>query len=49
MRKDSVYAQELAAEKGIQLPQRCRPSIMDRLCREGHAEEDFSCLAEQFD
>ena len=24
-------------------------SIMGKLCREGRAEEDFSCLAEQFD
>ena len=24
-------------------------SIMGKLCREGHAEEDFGCLAEQFD
>ena len=50
MRKDGVYAQELAAEKGIQPPVAALvSSIMDRLCREGHAEEDFGCLAEQFD
>lgn len=50
MRKDSIYAQELAAEKGIHPPVAALvSSIMGRLCREGRAEEDFSCLAEQFD
>lgn len=50
MRKDSVYAQELAAEKGIQPPVASMVcSIMGRLCRDGHAEEDFGCLAGQFD
>lgn len=50
MRKDSVYAQELAAEKGIQPPVATLvTSIMGRLCRDGHAEEDFGCLAGQFD
>lgn len=50
MRKDSIYAQELAAEKGIQPPVAALvSSIMGRLCREGHAEEDFGCLVEQFD
>lgn len=50
MRKDSIYAQELAAEKGIHPPIAALvSSIMGKLCREGHAEEDFSCLAEQFD
>lgn len=50
MRKDSVYVQELAAEKGIQPPVASLvASIMGRLCREGHAEEDFGCLAGQFD
>ena len=38
MRKDGVYAQELAAEKGIQPPVAALvSSIMDRLCREGRA------------
>ncbi|MBP9525834.1 MAG: NAD(P)-dependent oxidoreductase, partial [Akkermansia sp.] len=50
MRKDSIYAQELAAEKGIHPPAAALvSSIMGKLCREGHAEEDFGCLAEQFD
>lgn len=50
MRKDSIYAQELAAEKGIHPPVAALvSSIMGKLCREGRAEEDFSCLAEQFD
>ncbi|PND06742.1 hypothetical protein CXT88_07320 [Akkermansia muciniphila] len=50
MRKDSIYAQELAAKKGIHPPVAALvSSIMGRLCREGRAEEDFSCLAEQFD
>ena len=46
MRKYSIYAQELAAEKGIHPPIAALvSSIMGKLCREGHAEEDFSCLA----
>ena len=50
MRKDSIYAQELAAEKGILPPVAALvSSIMGKLCRAGHAEEDFSWLAEQFD
>lgn len=50
MRKDSIYAQELAAEKGIHPPAAALvSSIMGKLCREGHAEKDFGCLAEQFD
>ena len=39
MRKDSIYAQELAAEKGILPPVAALvSSIMGKLCREGHAE-----------
>lgn len=50
MQKDSVYALELAAEKDI-TPPMCHlvASIMERMCQEGHAEDDFGCLAEQFD
>ena len=50
MRKDGTYALELAADKGI-IPPSCQlvSSIMTRLCAEGKADLDFSCLASQFE
>lgn len=48
MRKDSVYAIELAQEKGITPPMiSLVSSLMSGLCNDGYAEKDFCCLIEQ--
>ena len=48
MRKDSVYAIELAKEKGITPPMiSLVSSIMTGLCGEGYADKDFCCLIDQ--
>lgn len=48
MRKDSVYAIELAREKGITPPMiSLVSSLMTGLCGDGYAEQDFCCLIDQ--
>ena len=49
MRKDSVYALELAKQHGLTLPSISTVSQrMTELCQQGHAQEDYTALASPY-
>jgi 3-hydroxyisobutyrate dehydrogenase/glyoxylate/succinic semialdehyde reductase len=49
MRKDSVYALELAKQQGLTLPSISTVSQrMTELCQQGHAEKDYTALASPY-
>ena len=49
MRKDSVYALELAQQQGLSLPSISTVSQrMTELCNQGHAQDDYTALASPY-